>query len=408
MRKKNLLILGASGGVANAVLHYLAHHRNFFNKIILLDKRKKVLSNQYVDHKALDYIFMHKDLKFPKDEAYYQQILKKHRIDIVLDITDMDSLPVLESTDRAGISYINTALNDSKETVSNLVFQINEKKKQLKSAPHILCTGMNPGIVNMWVAYGIEKFGKPSEITHFEYDTSKVAKKWKSMMTWSINEFIEEAVKDVGGYMLGKDKVKPLFPNAIENRVYMKSILEPILKLEKYPHGFSVLHEENVSIAQKYDIPSRFIYAVNMKTMENLIKIYESKHKVGEDDLILGDNTNEVLEGSDSIGVILEYPEKRIYYFNTVPNIAVIGTNATYLQVAIGIFAALFSLLFDKLKKGTHFIEDLHNTHFKYYMFDNMRVQEFIFEKNKKGLRLENYNPEIRIKRNNRFEHIYI
>jgi len=35
-KKINLLVLGASGGVSNAFLHYPSHHRNFFDKIVLL------------------------------------------------------------------------------------------------------------------------------------------------------------------------------------------------------------------------------------------------------------------------------------------------------------------------------------------------------------------------------------
>ena len=145
--------------------------------------------------------------------------------------------------------------------------------------------------------------------------------------------------------------------------------------------------------------------------MDNLIKLYESKKKIRLDDLIQSDNRSEVLEGSDSVGVYLEYPTKRIYYFNTIPNISLIGTNATYTQVTIGIFAAIFTILFDKVKGGIYFVEDLSNTHYKYYLFDNMRVQEFVFKK--KGIRskqlvLEKYTPEIKIKRKHHLDHMFV
>lgn len=407
-KKPNLLVLGASGGVANAFLHHLSDYRNLFNKVVLLDRNKKVLEDDFIDHRLLNYSFIHREIKLPEEQGKYLKILSDNKIDIVIDITDMNSLEIINATNKAGISYINTAMNDEKKTVTELLFDIYPRKSKLNKAPHILCTGMNPGNVNMWVRFGIEKFGIPKQIIHFEYDTSKIAKQWHPMMTWSIHEFLVESVRDPSGIALGRKKVRKLLPNALENRKSMKGILEPILKLNEYPHGLTVLHEENLSVSFKYDIPSKFIYAVNPKTMANLIKIYEEKGNVTKEDLELGDNTNEILDGADSIGVILDYPDKRVYYFNTIPNVAVIGTNATYTQVIVGIFAAIFTLLFDKLKPSAYFVEDLFDTHFKYFMFDNMRIQEFVFNKKNNHLKMVSYNPMIKIKRRDRFEHFYI
>lgn len=51
LTKPNLLIAGASGGVANALLHHLVIYRDLFGKIILLDRNKHVLDDIYIDHK---------------------------------------------------------------------------------------------------------------------------------------------------------------------------------------------------------------------------------------------------------------------------------------------------------------------------------------------------------------------
>lgn len=367
-----------------------------------------MLSDQFIEHRLLSYKFIHKKIELRERETEYLNILKKHKIDIVLDLTNEESIPILESTNKAGISYLNTAMNNEVKNVDELIYDIFSRKKEINKAAHILCTGMNPGIVNMWVRHGIEKFSKPKEIIHFEYDTSKAAKEWCPLMTWSVHEYLIETVRSPGGIAYGNRRIKQLLPNALKNRINMASILSPIIKLNEYPRGFEVLHEENVTLSKKYDIPSRFIYAVNMKTMEYLAKLYSQKKDISEKDLILGDNTSKILEGADSIGVLLEYEDKKVYYFNSVPNIAVIGTSATYSQVVTGIFSALFVLIFDKLNKEIHFVEDLYDTHFKYYMFDNMRVQEFVFKKENKKLKLVSYNPYVRLKRNNHFEHLYI
>ena len=408
IKKPNLLILGAGGGLAKAFLHHLTNYRNIFGKIVLLDRNNKVLKDIFIDHKLLKYSFIRKEIKLPEKEDEYLKILKDNKIDIVLDITDMNSLPIIDATNKAGISYVNTAMNDEEKTVVDLLFDIYPRKEKINNAPHILCAGMNPGNVNMWVRYGIEKFGVPKDITHFEYDTSMFVKKWQPMMTWSIHEFLVEMVRDPSGVALSRGKVKKLLPNALENRKNLKKILEPIMTLDNYPQGLTVLHEENLSISFKYDVPSKFFYAINQKTMAALIKIYEKKGNVEIGDLKLGDNTGDMLDGADNIGVMMEYNDKTVYYFNTVSNLAIIGTNATYSQIIVGVFSALFTLIFDNLKPGVYFVEDLYDTHYRYFMFDNMRVEEFVFKKTKNHLKLLNYNPMIKIKKNKKFKHLYI
>ncbi|HLD39740.1 MAG TPA: saccharopine dehydrogenase NADP-binding domain-containing protein [Candidatus Nanoarchaeia archaeon] len=400
--KPNLLILGASGGLAHAVLHFLVHHRSLFNKLILLDKNKKVIHDQYLDHQSLKYKFIHRELK-PERKLDFLALLKKHKINLVLDLTDAESIPLIEASNAAGVDYINTAINDEIKNDSELMQEIFSKRKGWNKARHILCSGMNPGNVNMWVRHGVEKFGKPQEVIHFEYDTS-MSRKAKALVTWSIHEFLVEDVRDPGGIVLGRDKVKLLYPNALAHQVDMKPILSPILKLKQYPKGCLVLHEENMSIAHKYDIPSKFIYAFHPKTLETLMKIYKKEKNVHKKDLQSGDNLTSVLDGSDNIGVLLKYKNKKVYYFNSIANTSVIGTNATYTQVTVGVFAALFVLLFDRLKKGTYFVEDLYHTHHKYFVFDNLRVQEFVFNGNK----LKKYTPEVKLQHKNGLGHLFI
>ncbi|MBI2672017.1 saccharopine dehydrogenase NADP-binding domain-containing protein [Candidatus Woesearchaeota archaeon] len=409
MKKPNLLVLGASGGVATAFLHYLVHHRDIFGRLVLLSPKDKIKSNPYLEHKLLKYIFIKKKIN-PYKNIEYDNILKKYKINIVLDLTDADSIPILEMTNKEGVSYINTSLNAEDKPVSDLVFDIFPRKKQINRAPHILCAGMNPGIVNMWVRHGVEKFGIPKEIIHFEYDTSRVLAHSKlryTTLTWSPHEFLVENVRDPSGVVVGKQRIKKFTPNALTHRENMKRILSPIWKMDKYPKGFVVLHEENLTIPFMYNIPSRFVYSINDDVMDNLVKIYKKKKSISRNELTLVTNTNIPLEGSDNIGVILDYKDKRVYYFNSVPNISMIGTNATYFQVITGIFAALFTLVFDKVENGVHFVEDLYNTNYQNYVFDNMKVQEFIFIK-KNGLKLKKYNPVVRFNNNKRFEHIYI
>jgi homospermidine synthase len=168
------------------------------------------------------------------------------------------------------------------------------------------------------------------------------------------------------------------------------------------------MHEENVSLAQRYNVPSKFIYAFNMKTMEELVSLYDEQQNVFKKDLIHGDNVRHPLDGADNIGVLLKYEGKRVYYFNSAPNNSAIGTNGTYTQVVVGVYAALFVLLFDNLKYGAYFVEDLYDTHYRHYLFDNMRVEEYVFEKVNDQYKLAKYNPRLEVKRKDYTEHIYL
>jgi hypothetical protein len=405
----HLLILGASGGVANAFLHHLATYRTLFGKVVLLDTHAGVLKNPFVDHDALDYTFIREAIDLPRQEKRYLALLKKHRIDIVLDLTDADSTDILEATDKAGVTYLNTSMNNYKKTVKELVTDIVERRALFRNAPHILCAGMNPGIVNLWVRHGIERFGMPTEIVHFEYDTSAAIKKWYPSITWSIHEFLVESVNDPSGVVVGRGAVKDLLPNALEHRENMKPILQPIMRLAHYPSGMTVLHEENISIGYKYNVPSKFVYAIDPKTLKTLVHLYRRHKHIPAGAFRQADNTHEILNGADNIGVILDYPDKKVYYFNTVPNIAIMATNATYTQVVIGIFGALFTLLFDRLKPGVYFTEDLYNTHFKHFIFDNMRVQQMVFRKlPHRRLKPLSYDPMVRIKHDKHVKHLFI
>ncbi|MEX2016987.1 MAG: saccharopine dehydrogenase NADP-binding domain-containing protein, partial [Candidatus Pacearchaeota archaeon] len=169
MKKPNLLLLGASGGVAQVFLHYLVHHRDILGKLVLLSGKNRIKNNMHLEHRKLDYTYVERRIN-PENKDDFKNILKKYDINIVLDLTDIETIPLLEAANEVGVSYINTSMNADDKTVDKLIFDIYPRKEKLNNAVHILCSGMNPGVVNMWVRYGISKFGIPKEIVHFEYD----------------------------------------------------------------------------------------------------------------------------------------------------------------------------------------------------------------------------------------------
>ena len=394
-RPPNLLILGASGSVARALLRRLGGRRDQFGRVILLDKRDHVLDDRYLEHQRLDYEFVRRRITLPRQQAYFRRLLRRYAVDIVLDVTDMDTLPILAAADLAGVSYIGTSLNENRRGAQALVDALHPTREKPRRAPHILCSGMNPGVVNIWVWHGVRRYGKPRAIIHFEYDTSTAADGWRPIVTWSRKEFLSELAWDPTGMVVDGRPV--LFrTRAIQHRHSMRDILKPVLPLAAYPSGFLVLHEENLTLGQMLGVSSKFLYAVHPKTMTYLERRWRRRGSLHVSDLRVGDNTTMPLDGEDTIGVCLEYPRRRVYYLHSLANSAVMGANATCTQVAVGVYAALFTMLGEKLAPRIYFVSDLYDTVYPQVLFANMRVEHFVFAKRRRTLTLRHHEPALR------------
>jgi hypothetical protein len=376
--RPSLLVLGASGNVARAFLRHLGGHRDRVKNLILLDRNRRLLDDPVLDHGRLNYRFIRHRIEFPKDETWYRRLLRKYRISMVIDLTDIDTLPTLASTDAVGVSYLSTSTNGTNQSQGEVMLQVKAYGDRKTRVPHILGSGMNPGVVNIWARHGVEHFGVPREIVHFEYDTSRPADDWAPIITWSPRQFLSEAVWDASGYV-HEGQTRDLPTPAIQQLVNMRSILRPIMKLDEYPEGLLALHEENITLGARWGISSKFIYALLPETMRHLQRIYRTRGTVRLSDLQIGDNNTMPLEGTDTIGVLLLYPQKRVYYVHSLPNAAVVGTNATCAQVAVGVYAGMLTLLMEKLESRIHHPGDLYQTLYRQVVFANMRVARSVF-----------------------------
>ncbi|HWQ92439.1 MAG TPA: hypothetical protein VN673_12270 [Clostridia bacterium] len=351
-----------------------------------------MLKDAYLDHTRLDYQFFRRRLRFPEDAVFYREVLALHDIDIVLDVTDLDTMPILEATDAVGVSYVNTALNDAGRCVADVVSSLHPTREQKRKAPHIISSGMNPGVVNIWVWDGFRRYGAPSEIVHFEYDTSMPITGWRPMVTWSRQEFLTECVWEPTGSVVN-GRLRMLPTNSLQHRQDMRSVMEPIIALDAYPRGLLVLHEENVKLGQKLGASSKYIYAIHPKTMDYLHRLWRDRGRVAVDDLELGDNTSVPLSGADTIGLCLKYPDRWIYYLHSLANEDVVGTNATCAQVAVGIDAALTTLLSEQLLPRLYFSSDLYDTVYREAVFNSLRVEQFALG-TRKGMESQHIEEE--------------
>ena len=364
----NILIIGASGGVAGAFLKLIGAERDRFGSLVLVDVSDRLCRDSTLCLDRLRGEFFRHRVDVRTDPAAYRSLLKDRSIDIVIDLSVNETRPMLAETDAAGVCYLNTGIaNRPGEDFAGVVFDLVERKADGWRRPHILCAGMNPGIVNLWVEQGIEQHGTPLRITHFEYDDGRPRGRWCPLITWSRETFIDEVANDPAGYMNGKDRLCRLYPNPLKHRVAMDDILAPILPLTRYPRGFLLLHEENITLAQKHDVFSRFVFANDMRTMDEL----ESRFDRGDltvDSLFLGDNRQLDICGTVLIGVRLEYDDRWVYRYNRTDHCEMPGSSGSCRQVAAGLRAALLTLAGDgtrdRLNAGLYFCEDLLGTGF--------------------------------------------
>jgi hypothetical protein len=161
----------------------------------------------------------------------------------------------------------------------------------------------------------------------------------------------------------------------------MEEVLRPIMNLSVYPRGFLLLHEENITLGQEYDVPSRFLFSLKTETMDYLEEVYDGKKEIPLDTLALGDNGKVRLKGEATVGVCLEYESTREYFFNTTPQGNVPGVSGSCRQVAAGLHAALWTMIEDRLEKRVYFVEDLLGTTCEPLMMANLPMQHVVIPK---------------------------
>jgi hypothetical protein len=129
-----------------------------------------------------------------------------------------------------------------------------------------------------------------------------------------------------------------------------------------------------------YDMEIGFIYKVNDYTsdvirsnLDHAEDLWNWEHKVL-------DPADAKLAGEDLVGVLLVYKDKERFMYNVMDNQSVFSqykTNATYFQVACGVYGAACSLLLDEIPNGLYYVDELltktttdYGRYVSYYMKD--------------------------------------
>ena len=218
---------------------------------------------------------------------------------------------------------------------------------------------MNPGIVNVCFMHAIKHHGVPKKLVEIEYDNATPIEAEVPIITWSKKQFLTESLWDLTGRTTQNGVYETLKPHALAHLVNTQEYLKYIWPMQNYPMGAIVAHDEIMSLGSKYSIPAQFIYAINQPTLNFLMTKLAKKQIISEDDLVFADNTKVNIIGQDSIGIILSYSNKKIIYSNTMHHANFLGTNATLMQVAIGVLAGLKEILQRNVPHGINYPENL-------------------------------------------------
>ena len=385
IKKPGILVLGASGGVAQPVLQILSKYRELFSSLVLIDIDNRVIHSRYIDHKKLKYTFIRENFTENTIKKVIKDTVDKYEVSIVLDLTDQNTLPILFAADSLGLNYLNCSLNSEEGSMSRFVDSMKSFSNHFTNSVHVLSMGMNPGIANHLIVKGVKEYGVPLEFVEIEYDSGMPRiDSGKPFITWSKKQFLNEAVESGAGYC-GPDGIYvELEEKAIDTLIDTKEFLEPIKKLDIYPMGMLVSHDEVITMSRILEIPGRFIYAIHHLSLDRMKKLFKDGKPVNETEIIFEENTLIPLDGSDCICVWLKYPDKDVCYYIDIEHSEIKGTSATLFMVAVGVVAGLLDLLKNPiLENGVYSALDLNNDNFLTITSQHIKIQKKILLKGK-------------------------
>lgn len=372
-------LLGSSGGLAKSVLSLLNAAIADVNdplytiltqaKLHLIDLKQRdplYYSDMYPNLFAQ--LQLHQmDLN---DLPAFKQHLLETNTKLVIDVSWADTIQMLSCCNELAIPYVNSALENTAvdEDPTLYGFPLTERydlfedhKPHFTNTKAIVCSGMNPGVVQ-WMAYQLQQENPdqvPLACYIVEDDSSifvdpKCIRPRTLYTSWSVECFLDEAILSYPMY------VRNHVPHYLHEEVY--SAEYKVRLGEKQFYGCLMPHEEVLTLGELRDWEVGFIYRVNDLTtnlirshLDNVDELWEWNQQIIEPSL------GEV-SGEDLVGVLFVYENEEKYIYNVMSCSEIYPeyrTNATYFQVACGVYAAMASLLLDTIPNGVYYVDEL-------------------------------------------------
>ncbi|WP_409296332.1 S-adenosylmethionine decarboxylase related protein [Peribacillus sp. SCS-26] len=399
-------IFGSAGGVARALLS-------------LLNKSIKDSTNPL--HKLIKQITLHLIDIEQKDIAYYNEIcpnlinqivlnqidltdleeVRKHICEtetlLIVDLSWADTIDILDICNEFGVFYVNTALENTEVdedqnlkgfTLLERFYRFEDAKNRFTNMKGIVCSGMNPGVVQ-WMAYSIMAMHpneKPLACYIVEKDTTFY--KEKSLLaktictTWSPECFLDEAILNYPMFVKGG------VPLHLYKEVYAQEFKVTLGDIQFY--GCLMPHEEVLSLGTLYNMETGFIYKVNDYTTQTIRANLECVDDLLNWNLKVLDPAEAELEGEDLVGVLLVYKDRERFMYNVMNSqftFEKYGSNATYIQVACGVYAGICTLLLDTIPNGVFYVEELleKDKNIGYGKYITQYMPDFVIGENQKS-----------------------
>nr|WP_263326749.1 saccharopine dehydrogenase NADP-binding domain-containing protein [Neobacillus sp. Marseille-Q6967] len=400
-----ITILGSAGGVAKSLLSILnksaVDQHDPIHQII----RDSEIHLIDIKHQTEDYFLQFPHLKNKivthqidlKDTKQLMKHLKNSNTSIVIDVSWADTVEMLQCCNQLGIKYVNSALentyiDDHEEQFAGFplierIYHFEKHKGNFTNTTSIVCSGMNPGVVQWMALEMMNQYPdeKPVGCYIVEHDTSffkdpHQAKKNVIYTTWSPECYLDEAILC---YPMFMKTHTPLF---LYNDVYEVEFKVTLGDKEFY--GCLMPHEEVYTLGKLFNMESGFLYKVNNHTTQLIRSHLDNVDVLWDFEMKVLDPSDAALTGEDLVGVLMVYEDKERYMYNVFKNETIFNqyqTNATYFQVACGIYASLCVLLLDHIPKGTYYVDELLvKTTNRYGEFLKYYMPEFVTGENNK------------------------
>jgi homospermidine synthase len=369
-RGRRVLLLGAHGGVGQAVRALLAHSvpgrklRAQLDALVLVDGDApgSALVSDDGNLTVRSVIGSADDLAW---------LVREHGASSVVDLSSLDTVDCTRTCDSLGCHFLSTSVEEwpwrgSMPTDEAIARLLPPFPSSLGRRSHLVGSGANPGIVNALVFAALEAFSEragvaPSvdalalqSILITEEDTTSAPATRSDVfsMTWHPEHCLEELFEP-RAFVARDGRVVGLGPRPTE-RHYEARCGDHLIE------GFMVPHEETVTLATRLaNIEIGFVYRIPPGARAALAAHPERSFVAGWPTRRLYPPFTTDLTGYDRLGVLLcshRFGELWMGFHTDVTAGLALNTNATQLQVAAGVVAGMHQL---GSRRGVHFVEDL-------------------------------------------------
>ncbi|NLY79490.1 MAG: S-adenosylmethionine decarboxylase related protein [Lysinibacillus sp.] len=398
-----ITLLGSMGGVAKSILSILNYsvidekdpiHSTIKNsKLYLIDVKQGNLDyyEQLCPNLTNNISLLQLNVN---DVNKLMDHLRSTNTQLMIDVSNANTIAMLQCCNELGIRYINTALENNEVYTDKTLhgFSLTTEYQQLKefrdtitNTKAILFSGMNPGIVQ-WMAINLlnnHSDKQPLACYIVEHDTSfykdqQLIQPNTIYTTWSVKGFLDETIL---AYPLF---VRNHLPHYIYDDVYATEY--KVTLGDKEFCGYLVPHEEVLTLGEIYDFEVGFIYRINEYTTQIIQNNSENANELLKWNQKIIDPADGEVVGEDLIGVLLVFDDKEVYMYNSMNNSEIFEkykTNGTYFQVGCGVYAGLASLLLDNLPLGAHYVDELvANSQSNYGKYLSYYMKDFVYGEN--------------------------